>query len=64
MLKTMYLQLGGFLSRQVAVQCTNPQFLHETPHSAEQLAAAHDHGQHPLPAFPTWLGYLSAATST
>ncbi|MBV9010444.1 MAG: hypothetical protein JO272_00100 [Pseudonocardiales bacterium] len=28
------------------------QFLHETPHIAEQLAAAHDHGQHPLAHIP------------
>ncbi|MBV8539923.1 MAG: hypothetical protein JO063_11680 [Pseudonocardiales bacterium] len=26
--------------------------LHETPHIAEQLAAAHDHGEHPLAHVP------------
>lgn len=38
----------SFLSLRVAVQRKDPQFLHQTPHIAEQLAAAHDHGQHPF----------------
>jgi hypothetical protein len=42
----------SFLSLRVAVQRKDPQFLHETPHLAEQLAAAHDHGQHPLAHIP------------
>ncbi len=42
----------SFLSLRVAVQRKDPQFLHETPHLAEQLAAAHDHGQHPFAHLP------------
>lgn len=42
----------SFLSLRVAVQRKDPQFLHETPHIAEQLAAAHDHGQHPFAHIP------------
>ncbi len=38
----------SFLSLRIAVQGKDPQFLHETPHLADQLAAAHDHGQHPF----------------
>lgn len=46
----------SFLSLRVAVQRKDPQFLHETPHIAEQLAAAHDHGQHPLAHLPDLAG--------
>lgn len=42
----------SFLSLRVAVRHKDPQFLHETPHIAEQLAAAHDHGQHPFARIP------------
>ncbi|MGQ0775346.1 MAG: hypothetical protein ACT4NY_13135 [Pseudonocardiales bacterium] len=42
----------SFLSLRVAVQRRDPQFLHQTPHIAEQLAAAHDHGQHPFAHIP------------
>jgi hypothetical protein len=38
----------SFLSLRVAVRHKDPQFRHDTPHIAEQLAVAHDHGQHPL----------------
>lgn len=46
----------SFLSLRVAVQRKDPQFLHETPHIAEQLAAAHDHGQHPFAHIPDLAG--------
>lgn len=42
----------SFLSLRVAAQRKDPQFLHETPHLAEQLAAAHEHGQHPFSHIP------------
>lgn len=38
------------------MQRKDPQFLHETPHIAEQLAAAHDHGQHPFAHIPDLAG--------
>lgn len=46
----------SFLSFRVAVQRKDPQFLHETPHIAEQLAAAHDHGQDPFAHIPELAG--------
>lgn len=46
----------SFLSLRVAVQRKDPQFLHETPHIAEQLAAAHDHGQHLFAHVPDLVG--------
>ncbi len=46
----------SFLSLRVAVPRKDPQFLHETPHIAEQLAAAHDHGQHPFAHIPDLAG--------
>ncbi|MDQ3760565.1 MAG: hypothetical protein M3460_02350 [Actinomycetota bacterium] len=42
----------SFLSLRIAVQRKDPQFLHETPHIAEQLAAAHDQGQNPFAHIP------------
>lgn len=42
----------SFLSLRVAVQRKDPQFLHETPHIAEQLTSAHDRGQHPFAHIP------------
>jgi hypothetical protein len=46
----------SFLSLRVAVQRKDPQFLHDTPHLAEQLAAAQDHGQHPFAHIPDLAG--------
>ncbi|MEO7196545.1 MAG: hypothetical protein ABIZ05_17300 [Pseudonocardiaceae bacterium] len=46
----------SFLSLRVTVRRTDPQFLHETPHIAEQLAAAHDYGQHPFARVPELAG--------
>lgn len=46
----------SFLSLRVAVQRKDPQFLHETPQIAEQLAVARDHGQHPFAHIPDLTG--------
>lgn len=46
----------SFLSLRVAVQRKDPQFLHETPYIAEQLAAVHDHGQNPFAHIPDLAG--------
>lgn len=46
----------SFLSLRVAVQRKDPQFLHDTPHLAERLAAAHDLGQHPFAYVPALAG--------
>ncbi|MGH3566852.1 MAG: hypothetical protein ACRDRH_12630 [Pseudonocardia sp.] len=47
----------SFLSLRVAVQRKDTQFLHETPHIAEQLAAVQrDHGQHPFADIPDLVG--------
>lgn len=42
----------SFLSLRVAMQRKDPQFLHKTPYLEEQLAAAHDQGQHPFAHIP------------
>lgn len=42
----------SFLSLRVALQRKDPQFLHATPHLADRLAVAHDHGQHPFAQIP------------
>ncbi|MGH3695696.1 MAG: hypothetical protein ACRDRX_17185 [Pseudonocardiaceae bacterium] len=49
-------QVVGHQASRVAVHRKDPQFLHETPHIAAQLAAAHDHGQHPLAHVPDLAG--------
>lgn len=51
----------SFLSLRVAVPRKDPQFLHETPHIAEQLGAAEDQGQHPFSGISDLAGIPSAA---